>query len=82
MPCLSVAVELGQPAHEPFMLRKTTPSEAMKSDVAAILGDRRPDPGFQQFLDGADNGLVGLVENLVAGDFAAPDLASMGESDR
>ena len=26
MPCFSVAVELGQPEHEPFMLRNTTPS--------------------------------------------------------
>ena len=26
MPCFSVAVEDGQPAQEPFMLRKTTPS--------------------------------------------------------
>ena len=67
MPCFSVAVELGQPAARALHVEKDDAfAEAMKGDVAAILRNRRPHPGFEQFLDGADNGLVGVIIKLAA----------------
>ena len=63
MPCFSVAVDDGQPAQAPFMCRNTVPfSIAAEGDVAAVLGDGRANPRVEQFLDGHDDLLVGLVD--------------------
>ena len=65
MPCFSVAVDDGQPAQAPFMLRNTTPfSIAAEGDVAAILGNGGAHPGFQQFLDGDHDLGIGRVVEL------------------
>ena len=67
MPCFSVAVDDGQPAQAPFMCRNTVPfSIAAEGDVAAVLGDGRPHPRVEQFLDGHDDLGIGLVEELAA----------------
>ena len=67
MPCFSVAVDDGQPAQAPFMCRKTVPFWiAAEGDVAAILGDGRPDARVEQFLDRHDDLGIGLVEELAA----------------
>ena len=72
MPCRSVAVEDGQPEQAPFMSRiDHAVLEAAERDVAAVIGDRRPHPGLDQFLDGGDGlGILG-VEEFVASPAAA-----------
>ena len=47
------------------MCRNTVPfSIAAEGDVAAVLRDRRADARVEQFLDGHDDFLVGLVVEL------------------
>src|SRR3984957_9935231 len=40
--------------------------ETAESDVAAVIGDRRAHPGFDQFLDRGDGFGVGCIEEFVA----------------
>src|SRR4051794_19686337 len=52
-------------------------AKAMESDVAAVLCDRRADPGVEQLLDGRDYLLVGVIEILILS-----DLRSLSGEDR
>ena len=67
MPCLSVAVEEGQPEQAPFIVEIDDPvAEALEDDVAAVAGDRGADPRLDQLLDRLDRlGVLG-VEEFVA----------------
>ena len=40
--------------------------ETAEGDVAAVIGDRRPHPRLDQFLDGGDGFGVGRIEEFVA----------------
>ena len=66
MPCLSVAVEDGQPEQAPFIVEIDDPvAEALEDDVAAVAGDRRADPRLDQLLDRLDRlGVLGVEELL------------------
>ena len=62
MPCLSVAVELGQPEQAPCIVQiDHALAEAAVDDVAAVVGDRRAHAGFDQFLDLLDDLGVGRI---------------------
>ena len=41
--------------------------EAAERNVAAVIGDGRPDPCLDQFLDGGNRLGVGRIEKLVVG---------------
>ena len=62
MPFLSVIAEDGQPWQAPCRPRyERAVLVAAIDDVAAVLRDRRADPGFDQFLDLVDDVGVGRV---------------------
>ena len=67
MPCLSVAVEDGQPEQAPFMLQIDDAFlVALEGDVAAVAGHRRAHARLDQVLDDGDGLGVGCIEELVA----------------